>query len=68
MGVQNEARDPAAAALLAIEEALNLVKIDSGDQASGAAALGSEQERSPEPRHRRRDTRPDTAQSTRRSR
>ena len=61
MGVQNEAKDPAAAALLAIEEALNLVKIDSGDQASGAAALGSEQERSPEPRYRRRDTRPDTA-------
>ena len=28
MAVQNEAKDPAAAALMAIEEALNLVKQD----------------------------------------
>ena len=31
MAVQKEAKDPAAAALLAIEEALNLVKAEHGD-------------------------------------
>ena len=40
MAVQNEAKDPAAAALLAIEEALNLVKLDP-EPAAGAEAAPS---------------------------
>ena len=46
MGVQNEAKDPGAAALLAVEEALNLVKMESVGQASRPAVTRAQPERS----------------------